>query len=240
MEPVLNEFGQPVGPRLPGWVPPPAPPREPLDGRYCRLEPLAPAHADALFAAYAAAPDARNWTYLSTGPFAAADAFRGWVATAAASADPLFFTIMDRAANQPVGVASYMRITPAAGSIEVGHIHFAPAAQRSRAATEAMVLMMRQAFALGYRRYEWKCDTLNAPSRRAAQRFGFSFEGVFRQATVYKGRSRDTAWYSVIDAEWPALRAAFEAWLDPANFDAAGGQKVRLSELTAPLLKARG
>jgi len=234
MNPVLNEYGQPVGPPLPDWVPPQVPPREPMDGRYCRLEPLDPAHTDGLFAAFAAAPDGRDWTYLSTGPFPDADAYRAWVDDASKTADPLFFTIIDSTCGLSVGVASYMRIAPAVGSIEVGHIHFAPAGRRSRVATEAMYLMMRRAFGLGYRRYEWKCDTLNA------QRLGFSFEGVFRQATVYKGRSRDTAWYAAIDSEWPALRAAFEAWLDPANFDDAGHQKVRLSELTGPNLVRRG
>src|SRR5207253_3505619 len=135
-----------------------------------------------------------------------------------------FFAIVDHPAGKPAGLASYLRITPAAGSIEVGHIHYAPRIQRKPAATEAMYLLMKQAFELGYRRYEWKCDALNAASRAAAQRLGFSFEGVFRQATVYKMRSRDTAWYAMIDSEWPALRAAFETWLDPANFDESGRQ----------------
>lgn len=238
---VTNEFGQPIGPPLPNWVPPPIPPREPIDGRYCRLEPLdVNAHADGLYAAYATAPDARGWTYLPYGPFPDRDAFRAWVAASSASADPLFFSVIDRDEGVPVGVASYLRIVPAAGSIEVGHIHYAPQARRTPAATEAMYLMMRQAFGLGYRRYEWKCDALNAASRMAALRLGLSFEGVFRQAAVYKGRSRDTAWYAATDADWPPLAAAFEAWLDPGNFDADGRQKFRLSELTEPLLKNRG
>jgi RimJ/RimL family protein N-acetyltransferase len=133
-----------------------------------------------------------------------------------------------------------MRIDPANGVIEVGGINYSPLLQRKPAATEAMYLMMRRAFELGYRRYEWKCDSLNAPSRAAAQRLGFSYEGVFRQAWVYKGRNRDTAWFSIIDGEWPALREAFERWLAPANFDANGRQRTGLSSLTAPLLKARG
>jgi RimJ/RimL family protein N-acetyltransferase len=137
-------------------------------------------------------------------------------------------------------VASYLRIDPANGTIEVGHIAYSPALQRTRAATEAMHLMMQRAFTLGYRRYEWKCDALNAPSRAAAQRFGFSYEGVFRQATVYKGRNRDSAWYAAIDGEWPALDAAFRRWLDPANFDSEGRQRLRLADLTAPILKRRG
>src|SRR4029078_13618057 len=129
---------------------------------------------------------------------------------------------------------------PASGSIEVGHIHYSPSLARQPAATEAMYLMMQRAFELGYRRYEWKCDALNARSRAAAQRYGFSFEGIFRQATVYKGRNRDTAWYAIIDQEWPALQAAFAQWLDPANFDADGQQSVRLADLTRPVLKQRG
>jgi RimJ/RimL family protein N-acetyltransferase len=239
MDSVINHFGQPIGPPLQGWVPPPFPAREPFDGRLCRLEPLTVGHADGLHDAFSAAPDARSWTYLPSGPFPDRSSFRTWVAHSAASADPLFFTVIERQTGELAGVAGYMRITPAAGSIEVGHIHFTPRFKRSPVTTEAMVLMMGRAFGLGYRRYEWKCDSLNAPSRAAAQRLGLSFEGVFRQATVYKGRSRDTAWYSAIDSDWPALRAAFETWLAPENFDMDGRQKVRLSELTRPLLKAR-
>ena len=146
----------------------------------------------------------------------------------------------DRRDGQPLGFASYLRIFPDSGSIEVGHIHYSPRLQRSPTATEAMYLMMKTAFELGYRRYEWKCDALNAPSRRAAQRFGFSYEGIFRQAMVYKGRNRDTAWYAAIDSEWPALRAAYETWLAPENFDADVRQRQRLADLTAPILKSRG
>jgi RimJ/RimL family protein N-acetyltransferase len=231
-----NEFGKPIGPALPNWTPPPVPPHEPMIGRYCRLEPLTVAHADALHAGFDADP--AGWTYLFNGPFPDAGSFAAWVATIAGSSDPLFFAVLD--GGVPVGMVSYLRITPAAGSIEVGHIHYTAESKRSRAVTEAMYLMMRRAFELGYRRYEWKCDSLNAPSRAAAQRLGFSFEGVFRQAIVYKMRSRDTAWYAMIDSEWPALRAAFETWLSPDNFDERGQQKRRLSELTAPLLVARG
>jgi RimJ/RimL family protein N-acetyltransferase len=237
----LNEFGQPIGLPLPsGWAPPPMPPRASIDGRLCRLDPLDPAaHADDLFAAFTAEDDDRSWTYLAYGPFRTPESHRNWIATVCASNDPLFFAIIDRATGKPVGVASYLRITPASGSIEVGHLHYAPKARRSPIVTEAMYLMMRAAFALGYRRYEWKCDALNAGSRAAARRLGLSFEGIFRQATVYKGRNRDTAWYATIDTEWPALRAAFERWLDPANFDEQGLQRIRLSDLTAPLLRNR-
>lgn len=237
----LNEFKQPIGPPVGDWAPPPFPPREPLEGRFCRLEPLDPArHADALHRAIAAEPDPRNWTYLPYGPFASAQAYRGWMETVCAAADPSFYAIVDRQAGEALGVAGYLRIAPAAGSIEVGHIRYSDRLKRTPAATEAMYLMMRRAFELGFRRYEWKCDALNAPSRMAAQRLGLSFEGIFRQATVYKGRSRDTAWYATIDAEWPQLREAFEQWLDPANFDGDGRQRTRLGALTGHVLVRRG
>jgi len=147
-----------------------------------------------------------------------------------ASEDPLFFAIVDAASGRAAGIGSYLRIGPASGSIEVGHLQFSPRLQRTPAATEAMQLMMCNAFELGYRRYEWKCDALNAASRRAAERLGFRFEGVFRQATVYKGRSRDTAWYSIIDQEWPGLERAFRMWLEPGNFDHDGRQRRSLAD----------
>ena len=210
-----------------------------------------PAHAPALWEAFSLDTEGRNWTYLAQGPFASAEDFAAWVAQSAASSDPQFYTVFipppaaSAVSAQAVsvaaaGVASYLRIAPSAGTIEVGHIHFSPLLQHTPAATEAMYLMMRRAFELGYRRYEWKCDALNAPSRRAAQRLGFSFEGVFRQALVTRGRNRDTAWYACIDREWPALRAAFENWLAPENFDAEGRQRQSLTALTAPILVARG
>ena len=199
-------------------------------GRLCRLESLdAAKHAAALHAAYAADRDGRNWTYLPYGPFASATEYGAWVESVQALDDPHFHAIVDLAAQQPIGVASYLRIDPAMGTIEVGHLSYAPALQRTPASTEAMYLMMRRAFEeLGYRRYEWKCDSLNAPSVAAAKRLGFRFEGIFRQAVVMKGRNRDTAWFSIVDGEWPALRAAFEQWLDPSNFDATGAQRRRL------------
>jgi RimJ/RimL family protein N-acetyltransferase len=165
------------------------------------------------------------WTYMGYGPFAQAQDYTAWAEAAARGEDPLFHAIVDRRSDRAVGVTAYLRIEPAVGVLEVGHIAYAPALQRTAAATEAMYLLLRRAFdELGYRRYEWKCDALNAPSRAAALRLGFRFEGIFRQATVYKGRNRDTAWYSIIDREWPARRAAFEAWLDPLNFTADGRQ----------------
>lgn len=231
MKPRINEFGQAIGSPVSGWSPPPFPPHEAIEGRTCRLEPLDPErHAKDLYAANSL-DDGRNWTYLSGVPPKTLAEYRNWMTAACLGKDPMFFAIVERAAGTPVGVASYMRITPAAGTIEVGHIHYTERMKRTPIATEAMYLMMRKAFELGYRRYEWKCDTLNAPSRAAALRLGFTFEGIFRQALVYKGRNRDTAWYSVIDAEWPALRKAFEAWLDPANFDSQGRQRERLTQL---------
>lgn len=236
-----NHLGQPVGQALPNWQPPPRPPRQVLEGCYCRLEPLdAGQHAEALFAANGLDAEGRNWTYLPYGPFADLGTYRVWVEQVSGGEDPLFFAIVEGDSGLAAGVASYLRIAPESGSIEVGHLNYSPLLQRTRAATEAMYLMMEQVFALGYRRYEWKCNALNTPSREAALRLGFSYEGLFRQATVVKGRNRDTAWYAVIDQEWPALQAAFLQWLDPANFDSQDQQLCSLSALTAPLLVQRG
>jgi len=226
------DAGRPVGPPLPDWEPRPRPAREPIAGRYCRLEPLdVERHAGQLFEAFAQDESGIGWTYLPAGPFASIDTFRTWIEQASLSVDPLFFAILD-AEGRAVGVASYLRINPEMGSIEVGYIHFSPLLQRTRAATEAMYLMARVAFdVLGYRRYEWKCDDLNAPSRRAAERLGFVYEGTFRKDRIYKGRSRDTAWYSIVDDEWPRVRAALEGWLDPSNFDERDVQKAPLTAL---------
>lgn len=231
-----NHLGQPIGPPIAPWQPPPNPPRKPMQGRLCRLEPLQPeVHAADLFAATCADATGRGWTYLAYGPFPSLEAYRAWMDATCLGDDPLFFAICDRSDGKPKGVASYLRIAPASGSIEVGHIHLSPALQRTAIATEAMYLMMRQAFRLGYRRYEWKCDALNAASRAAAERLGLAFEGIFRQATVYKGRNRDTAWYAAVDGQWPGLDAAFVSWLDPANFDEHGVQKTRLADWTRPV-----
>lgn len=201
-------------------------------GSYCRLAPLDPdLHAEQLYQAYAmdAAPD--GWTYLGYGPFNTFAEYHAWLQANCVGDDPLFYVISDLTRAAAAGVASLMRIEPDVGVMEVGHIHYSPQLQRTPAATEAMYLMMRRAFdELGYRRYEWKCDALNAPSRKAALRLGFTFEGIFRQATMYKGRNRDTAWYSVIDTEWPTLKRGFEAWLDPTNFDAQGRQQDGLAK----------
>jgi RimJ/RimL family protein N-acetyltransferase len=229
----VNSFGQPIGPEVPGdWQAPPRPLRVTLDGRYCRVEPLDLArHASQLYAANSLDPGGRMWTYLFSGPFASFDEYRAWLEPRPASEDPLFFAFVDKARAQAVGMGAYMRIDPANGVMEIGHLAYSPFMQRTPVATEAMYLMMKHAFGLGYRRYEWKCDALNAASRRAAERLGFTFEGVFRQAIVYKGRNRDTAWFSIIDQEWPALDAAFRAWLDPANFEADGRQRRSLADI---------
>jgi RimJ/RimL family protein N-acetyltransferase len=226
----VNELGQPVGPPVPNWQPRPRPPRAALEGRYCRVEPLDVARRAAeLHAANSEDPTGRMWTYLMYGPHRTLADYVAWLEPRQASADPLFFVIVDAATGRGVGLASWLRIEPDHGTVEVGHLQYSPRLQRTPAATEAMYLMMKQAFDLGYRRYEWKCDSLNAGSRRAAERLGFRYEGTFRQAVVYKGRSRDSAWYSVIDAEWPTRAAAFERWLDPANFDDQGAQRRTLA-----------
>lgn len=231
--PHVNDLNQPIGHPMPdGWAAPPSPPRRSLSGRYARIEPLnAAMHTAALWAGAKLDHTGESWTYMVCGPFADQADFGGWITAASATDDPLFFAFVDQATDQAIGLGSFMRIDPAAGVVEVGGIWMSPLLQRTCMATEVMHLMMKQAFDLGYRRYEWKCDALNQPSHNAALRLGFTFEGVFRQATHYKGRSRDTAWFSVIDAEWPAIAAAQTAWLDPGNFDQQGRQKQSLSDL---------
>jgi RimJ/RimL family protein N-acetyltransferase len=236
----VNSFGQPIGDAVLNWKAPPHPPRARLFGAYCELVPLdLEQHGDALYEANAAG-DGSNWTYLFDSNPPSRDAYVEHMRVTFNGDDPICFAILDKHRGVAVGVAAYMRIVPAHGCIEVGHINFSPALQRTPIATEAMYLMMRNVFELGYRRYEWKCDSLNAPSRLAAQRLGFSYEGVFRQAIVYKGRNRDTAWYAMTDGDWPELSAAFEKWLSPENFEADGTQRTQLRWLTAPLLKGTG
>jgi RimJ/RimL family protein N-acetyltransferase len=204
-------------------------------GRYCRVELVDPVrHAADLHAANSEDVQGRMWTYLSVGPFGDEASYRAWLMTVAASEDPLFHAVVDARTGKAVGLCAFLRIDPGNGVIEVGHLQFSPRLQRTPLATEAMFLMMRRAFdELGYRRYEWKCDSLNAPSRAAAERYGFRFEGIFRQAIVYKGRNRDTARFSILDSEWPAIKDALERWLDPTNFDADGKQRSRLADLRA-------
>ena len=225
-----NSLGQPIGYPVTTELPRPFPPPTPMVGRTCRIVPLdIAAHAAGLFEANNRDDDGRNWTYLPYGPFSNLADYVAWLEKDCTGKDPLFHTVLD-AEERPVGIASYLRIEPGAGCIEVGHIHFSPLLQRTVASTEAMFLMMHRVFdELGYRRYEWKCDALNAPSCQTAKRLGFEFEGIFRQATVYKGRNRDTAWFAIVDSDWPAIRAAYERWLDPANFDAEGRQLAPLA-----------
>lgn len=228
----MDSTGQRVGALLSGWVPPSRPERVVLPGVRCRLEALeARLHADSLFEANAADADGRMWTYLGYGPFGSRADYCAWVELNAAATDPLFYAIVDNGTGRAAGVAAYLRIDPPNGSIEIGHLAYAPALQRTAAATEAMYLMIRRVFDLGYRRCEWKCNDLNEPSKVAARRLGFTFEGVFRQAMVVKGRNRDTAWFSIIDTEWPAHRTAFERWLAPDNFDANGCQRLSLGKV---------
>ncbi len=226
-----NDLGQPIGFPLVDWQICEHPRGARMQGRLCRLAPIdAERDAADLFDAFGEDARGFNWTYLPYGPFDSVAALRQWIEASCLAADPCFFSVIDNLSGKAVGVASYLRIDPANGTIEVGHIHFSPRMQGRPIATEAMYLMMRQVFDVwGYRRYEWKCDALNQPSRSAAERLGFRFEGIFRQAVIYKNRNRDTAWYAILDCEWPAAREAFENWLEPANFDADGNQITCLS-----------
>lgn len=236
-----NDFGQPIGFPVPDWTPRALPPRTPMSGRYCRVEPVyVEQHAADLYAAYSAAPDGRDWTYLPTERPGDLVAYRAFLTKSAADSGRLHHAIIDLATGRAVGTAALMRADPANGAIEVGYITYSPLLKHTSVGTEAMYLLMRRVFdELSYRRYEWKCDSLNAASRAAAERFGFRFEGVFRQAVVYKGRNRDTTWLSIIDTEWPAVRAAFERWLAPENFGEDGRQIRGLAEIRGFLDVAR-
>ncbi len=229
-----NALGQHIGAPVADWTARPRPPTKPMQGRSCSAVPLRMDHAAELFDAFSTDRENRIWTYLAYGPFASVAEVADWITATCLGEDPQFHAIVSAETGKALGVASFLRIEPAVGVIEVGHINFAPPLQRSVMATEAMYLMMRRVFdELGYRRYEWKCDALNARSMASARRLGFCFEGTFRQATIYKGRNRDTAWFSIIDSEWPQLKTAFETWLDPSNFDEAGRQRRSLADLRA-------
>jgi RimJ/RimL family protein N-acetyltransferase len=222
----------PVGPQV-SWSPVEPPGRDPLNGRHVVLRPLRAVDAKDLFAAtHLPQGDPAVWAYMSDGPYADVGDLRDALVDAEVSEDPLYFAIVRE--GRVLGRTSYLRITPAFGVIEIGNIVFARALQRTTAATEAIYLLARHAFDdLGYRRLEWKCNALNAASRRAADRFGFTFEGVFRNHQIVKGHNRDTAWYAIIDTDWPVIRSGFEAWLSPDNFDGDGKQRAGLAQLIA-------
>ncbi|MBP3127377.1 GNAT family protein [Thalassospira sp. ER-Se-21-Dark] len=225
-------FGKPVGHPVENWTGCAMPPRKDMIGSHVIVSPLDVARdATQLFDANSKVPDGSRFAYLPTGPFADFTAYKAWLDGMNASNDPMLHTIIDKATDMAVGVAAFMRMDANNGVIEIGNINYAPALSKTIGGTEAMYLMMKRAFdELGYRRYEWKCDDQNAPSRAAATRYGFTYEGTFRNHMVYKGRNRDTAWFSVIVEEWPAVKAAFEAWLAPDNFDEAGKQRKRLED----------
>lgn len=221
----FNQFGQPIGEELVDWQPRQHPDRVGLNGRYCRLEPLRVEHAGALFAAYQQAEDTRSWTWLLREPDTTIAEYSQWIASVCELSDPIHFAVIDNQTQLPVGSLALMRIDPKNGVVEVGHVHFSPLMSRSPLSTEAQYLLMRYVFdELGYRRYEWKCNSLNEPSRRAALRLGFQCEGRFRQALVVKGHNRDTDWFSILDKEWQALECAFQNWLATDNFTADGKQ----------------
>lgn len=229
----INAYGQPVGFALPDWQPRPRPEFTTFIGDYCRLEPLnAERHGQELYAAYAQTGDGRDWTYMFAEPFTTEGAYLAYVHQCENGHDPMHFAVIDRQTDRAVGTLALMRIEPNHGVIEIGHVAFSPLLRQTRMATEAHFLLMRYAFEqLGYRRYEWKCDSCNQPSRKAALRLGFQPEGIFRQAIVYKGRSRDTCWFSMIDSEWPQVKQGFARWLAAENFNPDGTQRNRLEAL---------
>ena len=235
MSPRLNEYGQPIGEPLGNWTARARPSRSTMAGRYCRLEPVdVLRHGSELYEAYAAVPDASDWTYMPVGPFPDLASYQEFLQQATTSEDPLHYAIIDIASGKAVGTIALMRITPQHGVVEIGAVTYSRALMRRPAATETMFLLMKHVFdELGYRRCEWKCDHLNSRSRQAALRYGFTFEGIFRQAIAYKGRSRDTAWFSLLDREWPAIRKGYEEWLAPANFGEDGRQRQALAVLIA-------
>jgi RimJ/RimL family protein N-acetyltransferase len=235
----VNHLGQPMGFVVPDWSERPQPPRTAMQGRSCRVVSLDPErHAADLYAAKSEDKEGRMWSYLGYGPFSTFEDYLAKMTESWLSKEWRTHVIIDAKSGLPAGLASYMRIDPEAGSIEVGAIMYSPRLQRTTAGTEAMYLMMKRAFEeLGYRRYEWRCSVLNEASIRAAKRLGFQFEGTFRQANVLKGRNRDTAWFSIIDREWPLIKAALEAWLAPENFDAIGRQRQTLTRLRGQLIE---
>jgi RimJ/RimL family protein N-acetyltransferase len=236
--PRLNEFNQSIGDPLLQWTPRQAPTPTTLQGQFCHLEPInAKRHGPELFAALSTAPDDRDWTYLFSEPFATMGALMAYLESIQSSRDPLFFAIVDSKTQSAVGYLTLMRVDPNSGVVEVGNVYYSPLLQRTPAATEVQYMLMKHVFeTLGYRRFEWKCDSFNAPSRSAALRLGFTFEGIFRQAVIYKSRSRDTAWFSIIDSEWPVIKAALETWLSEDNFEPDGMQCMSLVDIRQRLV----
>lgn len=230
----LNEFKQPVGKAI-HWKTAELPGSQPLTGQLCRIERLdMDRHAVDLYQSYPSVPDARHWTYLPYGPFDTLESYQDFLRTIVKSSDPLHYAVIDLVTGKAVGTFALMRIDVKNGVIEVGHVVYSPRMQRTSLSTETMFLLLKYVFEdLGYRRLEWKCDSLNAPSRTAAQRYGFTFEGIFRQAAVTRGRNRDTAWYSIIDSEYQGLRNAYSQWLAPLNFNGEGHQINKLSDFIA-------
>lgn len=227
-----NEFNQPVGDMVLNWKPCECPSKNLITGKYCILELLdINKHAAELFHAISFENKGESWTYLSCGPFDSIDEFQQWLQNTMNNSDIIFYVILDSKIKKAIGICGYSRINPQHGSIEIGHLHFSKLLKKTPLATEAIYLMTRYIFDdLKYRRYEWKCHSLNKPSRNAALRYGFQFEGIFRQCNVFKNRNRDTAWYSILDHEWPALKMKFEKWLDDSNFNHKGNQIKRLQD----------
>jgi RimJ/RimL family protein N-acetyltransferase len=227
---ITNELGQQIGYSVKDYISPPFPNFTKLEGASIVIEPIEESHQTALYKAFSLDSTGANWTYLPYGPFLNEEEFRQWAMKTCFSNDPKFYTIINE--KGPTGVASYLRIEPKVGCIEIGYIHLSPLLQRTRAGTEALLLMIEWAFEVGYRRVEWKCDALNNPSRKAAERLGLSYEGMFRQATIYKSRNRDTVWYAATSLEWPSLKEAYHAWRNPHNFDALDKEIEKLSTFT--------
>lgn len=234
----INELGQPIGYSLQNYKIPLRPNFTVLKGEIVNLSPISHSHLSHLYAAFSRDLKGGNWTYLPYGPFSKENDFMDWAKSTCFGEDPKFYTIS--IPEGPAGVASYLRIDPTVGCIEIGHIHLSPLLQRTRAGTEALLLMIKWAFEAGYRRLEWKCDALNEPSRRAAQRLGLSYEGIFRQATIYKARNRDTAWYAATSEDWSFLKQVYESWLNPNNFTSEGQEIKKLSDMTSHLLVKKG
>lgn len=228
-----NQFGQLLGTLVENWSPRQKLAKTIMQGRYCVLEPIEiNKHAVKLFNVLAIDNQGESWTYLPYGPFDTFNEFKDWLAITMSDNDTLLYAILDAKTQEPTGISGYLRMNPEHGVIEIGHLHFSALLKRTSLATETIYLMLRHAFdEQGYRRCEWKCNNLNEPSRQAAERFGFTFEGIFRQNYVFKNRNRDTAWFSIIDSEWPALKEKFEKWLHPNNFCAAGKQILKLIEI---------